>query len=294
MNPLSKLFNDPPPTHAFELSEGGIAFAEVAEPRSASFASLEAGALVASPVHDNFQQPATVQERIRSILPENGYRKRRAALILPDYCARVTVLDFDSFPDAPEERLALVRFRLKKSVPFDVDSAVVSFIVQTSRHTSHGKVEVLAAIIADEIVTRYEGPFRALGFHPGFVTTSSLAALNLMQPDEISMLVKLGGHVLSLMVLQGSAIKLSRSVELDGDKDDEIEALLHPTVAFVEDELKARPKRIWLGGFGSRTGTLAQRWQNEFAAAVQPLQSRFGAPDAHNAGLLGYLESVAG
>ena len=103
----------------------------------------------------------------------------------------MAVLDFDSFPDGPEERLALLRFRMKKSVPFDVDAAVVSYVVQSRRHASQGKVEVLAAIIAAEIVARYEAPFRALGFHPGFVTTSSLAALNLIQPDEISMLVKL-------------------------------------------------------------------------------------------------------
>jgi type IV pilus assembly protein PilM len=294
MNPLSKLFKDPPPTHAFELSEGGIAFAEVAEPGRAHFSPLEAGALVASPVHDNFQNPAAVQERIRSILPQNGHRKRRAALILPDYCARVAVLDFDSFPDVQEERQALLRFRMKKSVPFDVESAVVSFTVQSHGHGKQGKVEVLAAIVAAEIVARYEAPFRTLGFHPGFVTTSSLATLNLIQPDDIGMLVKLSGHVLSVMVLQGSAIKLVRSVELDSDQEEEIEAVLHPTVAFVEDELKAKPKRIWLAGFGSRAGNLSQHWQKEWSAAVQPLQSRFGTPDAHNAGLLGYLESVAG
>jgi type IV pilus assembly protein PilM len=295
MSLLAKLFKDPPPTHAFELSEGGLAFADVSQPAQSGFSPFDAGVLVASPVHDNLQQPGVVQERIRSAVGSNGHRKRRAALILPDHCARVAVLDFDSFPDAPEERQALLRFRMKKSVPFDVDSAVVSFAVQPRRgEAGHSKVEVLVAIIAAEIVARYEAPFRGLGFQPGFVTTSSLAALNLIHPDEISMLVKVGGHVLSVVVVQGSAVKLARSVELDSDQAEEIEAVLHPTVAYIEDELKARPKRIWLAGFGARAGTLAQRWQTEWSVAAHPIESRFGAPGPHNAGLLGYLESVAG
>src|SRR5579872_263647 len=292
MSSFANLFQDPPPTHIFELSENGLAFAAVSEPEGAGFTPFDAGVLLVSPVHDNIQQPGLVQERIRASIPPNG--KRRAALILPDYCARVAVLDFDAFPDSHEERLALLRFRMKKSVPFDVDSAVVSYAIQPRRREpGESKVEVLVAIIAAEIVARYEAPFRGLGFHPGFITTSSLASLNLVDPDEVSMLAKLGGQVLSLIVLQGSAIKLTRCVELDNDGPEEIEAVLHPTVAFIEDELKASLKRIWLCGF-ERHPDLGQRWQAEWKSAVEPLKSQFGVPGSNNAGLLGYLESVAG
>jgi len=292
MSSFANLFQDPPPTHIFELSEKGLAFAAVAEPGRAGFTPFDAGVLLVSPVHDNIQQPGLVQERIRASIPPNG--KRRAALILPDYCARVALLDFDAFPDSHEERLALLRFRMKKSVPFDVDSAVVSYAIQPRRREpGETKLEVLVAIIAAEIVARYEAPFRGLGFHPGFITTSALACLNLVDPDEISMLLKLSGHVLSLLVLQSSSIKLARCVEMDSDLPEEIESLLHPTVAYIEDELKSSLKKIWLCGFGQHPG-LAERWQAEWNSAVQPLQSRFGVPDANNAGLLGYLETVAG
>ena len=295
MSLFANLFQDPPPTHVFELSEKGIAFAEVAEPGQPGFTPFEAGVLQVSPVQDNIQQVGVVQERIRVSIPPNGKHKRRAALIVPDYCARVAVLDFDAFPDQHEERLALMRFRMKKSVPFDVDSAVVSYAIQPRRkEAGDSKVEVLAAIIAAEIVARYEAPFRGLGFHPGFITTSSLAALNLVDPDETSMFVKLGGQVLSLIVLQGSAIKLARCVELDSDLPEEIESVLHPTVAFIEDQLKASPKRVWLCGFDEQRAGVVQRWQSEWGTAVAPLKSSFGVPGANNAGLLGYLESVAG
>src|SRR5579864_2529808 len=143
MTSLANLLKDPPPAYAFELSEAGIAFARVAEPAQVNFTPLEAGVLLVSPAHDNLHQPQVVQERIHALAPPNGHRKRRAALILPDYCARVAVLDFDNFPTDQNQQVALLRFRMKKSVPFDVDSAVVSYAVQA--RGAGAKVEVLAA-----------------------------------------------------------------------------------------------------------------------------------------------------
>ena len=287
------LLKDPPPTHAFELSEAGIAFARVNEPRESNFTPFDAGVLLVSPAHDNIHQPQAVLDVIGAIAPPNGHRKRRAALILPDYCARIAVLDFDNFPTDPGEQLALLRFRMKKSVPFDVDSAIVSYAAQP-RKKDKEKIEVLAAVMSAEIVGRYEAPFRSVGFHPGLVTTSSLAALNLMQPENVTMLVKLNGRILSVLVLDSSVIKLARCVEMDLGRPEEIETVLHPTVAYIEDELKAKPQRIWLCGFGSASADCAERWQAEWGVPVEPLRARFGTPGANNAGLLGYLESVGG
>ena len=130
MTSFANLLKDPPPTHAFELSEAGIAFARVNEPKESNFMPFDAGVLLVSPAHDNIHQPHAVRDVIGAIAPPNGHRKRRAALILPDYCARIAVLDFDNFPTDPAEQLALLRFRMKKSVPFDVDSAIVSYAAQ--------------------------------------------------------------------------------------------------------------------------------------------------------------------
>lgn len=295
---LANLLKDPPPTHAFEVSEHGIAFAPIADPEQAKFAQFDAGAVVVSPAHDNVQQPHTVLAGIHALVPPTGQRKRRAALILPDYCARVAVLDFDAFPSQPDEQLALLRFRMKKSVPFDIDTAIVSYGIQARGQNSGEKsgetanVEILAAVIASDIVGQYEAPFRAAGFHPGFVTTSSLAALNLIAAEGLNMFVKMSGRILSVLVLNGTAIKLTRCVEMDTGSVDEIDSILHPTVAYIEDEFKTRPRVVWVAGFGADTPELVSRWQAEWGVAVQALQSRFGVPDPTNAGLFGYLESV--
>jgi type IV pilus assembly protein PilM len=205
------------------------------------------------------------------------------------------VLDFDTFPTDLDEQQALVRFRLKKSVPFEVDTAMVSYVEQprASNGATGARVEILAAVMSSEIVEQYEAPFRAAGFHPGLVTTSSIAALNLLEANGITLLVKLGGRVLSVLVLRDNAVKLARCIEMDQAGVLDIESVLHPTIAYIEDELKSRPEVVWLAGFGAEAGEFAPRWESEWGVAVQPIRSRFGAPNRNNSGLLGYLESVA-
>ncbi|MDQ6759402.1 MAG: hypothetical protein M3Z32_05975 [Acidobacteriota bacterium] len=292
MASLAQLLKDPPPGYAFELSEAGIAFAKIGGTPQINFQPFEEGMLLVSPVHDNIQKPELLASQINALAPQNGNRKRKAALIVPDYCARVAVLDFDAFPSSQEEQRALVRFRMKKSVPFDVDSAVVSYFTQP-KNTSDQKIEVVVAIMANEIVSRYEAPFRAAGFLPGLVTTSALAMLNMLQPDGVTLVVKLSGRSLTALVVDNTVLRLVRCVELDTADQDEIEAVIHPTLAYIEDELRSSPKRILLCGLGAMGEQMAQHWESDWHVAVENMRSRYGTPGPANAGLLGYLESVA-
>lgn len=279
---LKNLVKDPPPAYLFELSEAGIAFAHHGQ---TGFQALEPETIVPSPVGDNLKRLDLVAAAIDKIAPPNGARKgkrRGAALILPDYAARVTVLDFDSLPSTEEEQLPLVRFRVKKTIPFDIDSAALSYYVQPQHGKS--KIEVIAVTVGLEIVARYEALFSNAGFHPGLVTTSSLAALNLYRGDGVAVIAKLAGKVLTVMALVGTNLKLLRCVELDQADDDEIRGVLQPTLAYVEDELGAPAKRVLLCGFDHVPEGLP--------CQSEPLRGRLGAPTAYNAGLMGYMESA--
>ena len=278
LNQISRLVKDPPPRHLFELSEAGIAFAQGTQ---TGFQPFEPGMLVASPVEDNILRPEVVGPMIGRVTPANGARKRRpAAVILPDYSARVSVLDFDSFPSSAEEQISLVKFRVKKTIPFDIDSAAVSYWVQPG---GKKKVEVLAVTVAVEVIARYEALFRAAGFQPGVVTTSTLAALNLYHGDGVAVLAKLAGRTMTVAAISGGAIKLYRCVALDESTEEDILGVLHPTFAYVEDELGTPVSKLILCGFPEPPAGLR--------CEVDHLRSRFGAPGAFNAGLLGYMES---
>ena len=54
-------------------------------------------------------------------------KTRDLTIIVPDAAVRVLLLDFESLPGKPVEALPIVRFRLKKLLPFEVEDAVVSY-----------------------------------------------------------------------------------------------------------------------------------------------------------------------
>jgi type IV pilus assembly protein PilM len=175
-------------------------------------------------------------------------------------------------------------------VPFDVESAALSYWRQGSPGgKSH---ELVVAVSPLEIIARYEAPFRALGIATGLVTLSPLAALELVTIDGISVIAKINGHVLTVMVAQHGVLKLIRSLELTEFSLEEITADLFPTFVYVEDNLAASVTRVVLCGFGELEQPAMAQFQRELNIPVEPMRSRLGAVNAHNAGLLGYLQGT--
>ena len=278
---LTRFAQDPAPAHVFEFSEAGVAYSAGG---NQGFAELHPGSLVVSPVEDNLLSSDAVSQAIQRVAPGNAGKKRRpAALILPDNAVRVSLLDFDSFPSSPEEQLALVRFRVKKTVPFDIEAAAVSYYVQPGTGGKK-KADVVAVTVAFEILARYEALFRSLGFHPGQVTSSSLAALELYRDSGVVVIAKLAGSVVTVMAIADGKLKLFRCLQLEEVTDDELLGVLHPTFAYIEDELAQPVSKLLLCGFG--------RAPEGISVPTESLRSRLGSVNGFNAGLLGFLEAV--
>ena len=284
LHSITQFVKDPPPNYIFEFSDAGIAYSRPAEgsAHDIGFAPFDPGTLVPSPVADNLLRTEAISSTLARIAPAaaNG-KRRRAAVILPDYAARVSVLDFDSFPSSPTEQLSLIKFRLKKTLPFDIDSAAVSYFVQPKK--DNGKIDVVTVTVALEILARYEALFRAQNFHAGEITTAGLASLNLVHDEDAVIVARLTGHALTLMVVAGGILKLYRCVELDTAGEDEILQILYPTIAYVEDELRATTRKLVMTGFPAGEALQLEK---------EPLRSRLGSPGPYNSGLLGYLEGA--
>mgnify|MGYP005851242561 CR=1 FL=1 len=286
-NQIRRVFVDPPPAYAFEVSPAGIAYSRAGKEPRLGFQPLDPGVLAVSPLRDNVLRPEVLFERVRALAPENGKGPRTAAVILPDYCARVAVLDFDSFPPDKAEQLSLVRFRMKKGIPFDLESATVSYFVQTGHVKKHEVVAVAAALA---IVARYEAAFRQAGFQPGYVTTSTLASLPLLPDDGVTVFAKLSGSTLTVAVLEAQSLRLLRCVDLPEISLSEVAGVLYPTLAYVEDELGSRPDSLVVSGFGDLTGEIHDLAGQDLALPVADLRSRLGVVEQTNAGLLGFVE----
>jgi hypothetical protein len=106
------------------------------------------------------------------------------------------------------------------------------------------------------------------------------------------MLVKLSGRVLSVLVLGWSSVnwRAASSWTAIGWRTSNRFASHH---RLYRGRAERTPGSIWLAGFGAEVRTTGATLGEEWSVTVEALRSRFGAPGPNNAGLLGYLESVA-
>ena len=291
LDKLKSLLQDPPPSMAFEITEAGSASARIGSRAELEFFPLKPGTLSVSPLKENVVDPDEFTMAVRAVANTQTTRKRKdVALILPDYCTRIAVLDFDNFPSDPKEQASLVRFRVKRSVPFDVESAALGYHPQAA---AGKKVDVVVTVAPLEIVARYEAPFRSAGLSPGLVTPSSLAALELAPEGGLSVFAKLTGKTLTVVVRVGAVVKLVRCLEMPSADLDDIAGVLLPTFVYIEDNLGGRAERLVLCGFGAQTEAAQRRFQEELGVDTAALRSPLGTPGENNAGLLGYLRSIA-
>jgi type IV pilus assembly protein PilM len=295
---IQRLVTEPPPDYAFEVSERGLAQCSPRNPGPPKLELLRERALAPSPSAPNVLLPQLYREALERVTQEPGQR-RTAALIIPDYAVRMTVLDFEVFPTAEPDRIALLRFRLRKSVPFHIEEASVSYAVQT---TEPKHIEVLTVAIARPILEDYERLFVERGFRVGLVTPSLLAAapLFLEAREGLTLVIKAGGDTVSVMLIQGGLVRLVRSVDLaPGDQTalresaqrEELLALVQQMAAYSEDQIGERIERVLLSGL--EESAYFDFLSRELEVKIEPVRSRFGTASEYETGLLGLLEQYA-
>ena len=302
LSQLAHWLSDPPPSLIFEISEAGVSLAKLGPksrlPENVVFSPLAEGAVEASPIRENVRNAEELDRALREALAQvNGAagkkKKQEAALLLPDNCARVTVLDFENLPGDAGERLALVRWRLKKAVPFDVDTAAISYQIQRSASAAK-QISVLVAVSPIEVVSQYEAAVRNLGLVPGYVSVSVAAALNLVVEQGVTMLVKLGGRTLSLVVIDQGQVRLVRTLESGAQAFSEngfteVAADLYPTFVYVADNFGAPISKLVLAGFGQAFQLATDVFRRELGYESEALKGPQGIVEAHSTGIWGLL-----
>jgi type IV pilus assembly protein PilM len=232
---------------------------------------------------------------------------RSITLILPDTVVRVFVLDFDSLPTKAAEAYPVLRFRLRKMVPFDVEHAGLSYQVLADKRD---EVKVLAAVIPGPILAEYESAVRAAGYEPGAVLPSSLAALEAVGSGDSSsameavLIANLSPVALTTSITSGQDLLLYRTLDLPEDSETHIEEVrrgVAVAAAYFEDKLGAPPTRLHFAG-NLRSGYAGAEgfagWLDGFELSVVELAPRpaTGATNslgtASIAGITGALAGV--
>lgn len=241
------------PPAAVELApEGALAAAlpGAGEPPTYAFAALPPGALVPGIGEPNLRAPEAVAGAIRKALGEVSPRSRAVTLVVPDIAVRVFVLDFDSLPGRAAEAVSVLRFRMRKMVPFDVEHAGISYQVLSEDKT---ECRVLTAILPNHILEEYEAVVRAAGYEPGAVLPSSLAALAAIESREPVLVACLSPLALTTSITNGQDLLLYRTLDLPEDPGArlaEVQRGIAVASAFYEDKLIYKPTQLQYAGYG--------------------------------------------
>ena len=256
-NLLSKAkFVTPPsgrPPAAIEIAPEGVLAAALpgpGQPPVYAFERLPPGAVVPGIAEANIRMTDLVVGAIRTALGNVSPRTRSVTVVLPDTSVRVFVLDFDSLPAKPLDALPVLRFRLRKSVPFDVEHAGVSYQVLVEKKS---ELKVLAAVIPGPILLEYEAAVRAAGHEPGAVLPSSLAALASRESMEAMLTANLSGAALTTSITNGQDLLLYRTLDLPENESvrlQEVQRGIAVAAAYFEDKLQARPRQVYFAGIG--------------------------------------------
>jgi type IV pilus assembly protein PilM len=229
---------------------------------------LPYGAVVPSPVEPNIAQPDEVRSALRKVFSRVAATPG-LALLLPDPVVRVFILPFESLPRRSDEAMPLLRWRLKKSVPFDVDETVVSWMRQSGRE---GGLEVVTAVARQRIVREYEEIVKSLGSTSGIVLSSTVATLPLLEERGATLLVRMCGKALTTVIVQGSSLCVYRSSDMAaGSATLDPQSMLDeifPAIAYFQDTWNGTIDRARVAGLGVREQIFQRALAEELKCSV--------------------------
>lgn len=298
---MSRTYQSGRPKLACEIAADRVIAARASDSRQVlelcSTSELAPGCVVPDLTEGNLRQPDAVINALREVLGHIGARSRDITAVLPDAAVRVALLDFETLPANREEAEGVVRFRLRKSLPFDVDKAKISYQAQTS----NGTVRVVAAVALNSVVQEYEAVIREAGFSPGVVLPSMLAAVSGAPADRGTLVVKVDARTTSIAILDQQQLLLFRTLEntrgvtISGEQ---LAEDVYPSVVFFQDTYNTNIEQIFVSGI-SDISSVASSLQSQTGAEVKELveASQLGLgggsiPKWRMAGVVGALLST--
>jgi type IV pilus assembly protein PilM len=213
--------------------------------------SLPEGAVTPSLTGANIANADVVRDAISECVNAVAGRLEEVTAVIPDAASRVVLLDFENLSERHDEAEPVVRFRLKKSLPFDVDKAAVSY---DAVKLPNGSTKVISAIVLRTVLEEYEQVFRDAGFTPGVVIPSTLAALGVIDADRPTMLLKVDVGTTSVAIVDQNQLLLFRTLDSGGDASPErLAEDVYPSIVYLQDTYGINVDRVVLAGVSNTT-----------------------------------------
>ncbi|HZQ92657.1 MAG TPA: hypothetical protein VFA60_12745 [Terriglobales bacterium] len=237
------------PPVAIEITADAVIAARGSHGAVQAYASRSLPPAAVSPnlTAPNVAGPTALATAVQDALAAIDARTRDLTAVLPDAAVRTMLLDFDTLPDRPAEALPLIRFRLKKLLPFDAERAALSY----HAFRVPGAVRVAAAVALASTVEEYESAIRDAGYSPGVVLPSLAAALGAVDPSRPTLLVKSDAATTTVAIVDQGELRLVRTMENTRGHNgvsDQLADDIYPLLVFFQDTYGAPIERILVSG----------------------------------------------
>jgi len=233
---------------------------------------LPAGAVAPSAIETNILNPSAVKAAVASVAGTLKMKDEDAALLLPDPVIRVFVQHFDDFPRSAEEAIPMLKWKLKKSVPFEVDETLLSYMRQQPRGDG---VDVVTAIARLRIIKEYEGTLESVNLRPGVVLSSTLAAISLLEDHRPTLLARLSGTSLTTAIVREGVLAGYRCTELPATASEITPHMLleevFPLAAYYQDTWQEGIRAVRVAGLARRLPEFVRPLEEEFKCEVGSL-----------------------
>jgi type IV pilus assembly protein PilM len=265
--------NPPRPRLACEITAESVISARASEHGGSvelhTIRMLPTGSVRPSLKDTNVLEPAALANALADALQTVGGRSRDVTAVLPDAAIRTVLLDFESLPQDPRDAAGVVRFRMRKSLPFDVDKARLSFHVSRSS----GQIKVVAAVALATVIEEYEAAILEAGYAPGVVIPSTLASLFAVESDRPTLVVKVDSAAVTVAIIDQHDLRLVRTLENAGGRQINGQQLaddIYPSLVFFQDSFSSKIERVLVGGVDS-LDEVAPALEQVTGSTVEPL-----------------------
>ena len=280
---LASWLASPPPDAAVEIARDRVAVATMAARgrdvvvQGHASEPLAAGAVTPALIGHNIIDRPRVVAALQTAFDRLGSRPRRVALVIPDIAARVSLLRFEQVPDRREDLDQLVRWQVKKSAPFPVDDAAVTY---SQGAGGTGGSDFIVAMARREVVREYETVCEQAGAYAGLVDLATLSLLNLFVaspnvPPGDWLVVHMQPDYTSLAIMRGEHVIFFRN-RPEGEEES-LTDLVHQTVMYYQDRLSGTGfSQVVLGGNGRVPGAIDMARQSlaeRLGVDVEPIDT---------------------
>jgi type IV pilus assembly protein PilM len=233
---------------------------------------LPPGAVVPSAVESNLLMPEEVRSAVGRVFSRIRAKGQIAALLIPDPVVPVFVLHFETFPRRRAEAEPLLRWRLKKSTPFEAEETIISFMRQAPRDEG---VDIVTGLARLRIIREYEQLLHPVDLTPGVVLSSTLATLPLIDDHRSTLLARVAGRTLTTAIVRGGILWNFRCIELPADAQEltpqNLLDEIYPVTTYYQDSWREDIAAVRLAGLGPRAPEFRELLEQELKCPVVSL-----------------------